>query len=155
MLHLIHPAVVHFAVAFLVAGGAAEIVGIATGRERLERRGGLGVVLGTLALVFTAVSGFLARNTAPNAVAAAADLDRHEALGMATLGWFAILLFWKGWERGRVRGRRRAVYAAAVAVGVAGVVLGAAIGGHAVYDHGVGVDLERVCPPGPSGVAPE
>ena len=53
MLHLVHPVLVHFTIAFLVVGGLVETYGIAVARERPERFGGALTVLGTIALVPT------------------------------------------------------------------------------------------------------
>ena len=60
VLHLVHPVLVHFTIAFLVVGGLVEAYGIAVARERPERFGGALTVLGTIALVPTIVAGFLA-----------------------------------------------------------------------------------------------
>ena len=62
MLHLLPPAAVHFSVAFLVAGGLGESFGILLRRPGIERWSGTLVLLGTLSLFPTVVTGFLAEN---------------------------------------------------------------------------------------------
>ena len=57
MLHLVHPALVHFSVAFLVFGAIAEAGGLLARREALARWGGQLVLVGCVSLVPTIVSG--------------------------------------------------------------------------------------------------
>ena len=63
MLHLIHPAVVHFAVAFTIAGGLIEAFGRLAGRERWIRLGSPIVVLAVPAVALAVLTGFLAENS--------------------------------------------------------------------------------------------
>jgi uncharacterized membrane protein len=140
-MHLLHPALVHFAIAFLVAGGLAESIGILARRERAERFGSVLVVLGTLALVPTVASGFLALNVVTLPAGSHDVMGAHERMGIVLLGTFLALALWKGWHQGRIPEVQRPLYAVALLGGVA-MVLGAAwLGGTAVYAHGVGVRL--------------
>ena len=139
MLHLIHPALVHFTIAFLVVGGLAEAYGIARARERTERFGGALVLLGTLALVPTVAAGFLAQNTLPVTGPQAAAIDDHERLGLVVLGIFVPLLVVKAWGRGRPPRGARGLYVVGLIVGVVAVAATAYVGGLMVYRLGVGV----------------
>jgi uncharacterized membrane protein len=105
VLHLIHPALVHATLAFLVAGGVVEAYGIAKGREGAERFGGILVVAGTISLVPTIAAGFLAENALTLTPAGGEAVDDHERLGLLVLGVFVPLLLVKAWGRGR-RGSR-------------------------------------------------
>lgn len=140
MLHLFHPALVHFSIALLALGGSVEAVGLLARREGPTRFGGALVVLGTLSLVPTVVSGFLAADTvSPDGPVATALLARHERNGLILLGWFGGMLFWKGWHRGRLPGGQGRLYALLLLTGVTLVAYGAWLGGLLVYRHGVGV----------------
>ena len=139
MLHLVHPVLVHFTIAFLVVGGLVEAYGIAVARERPERFGGALTVLGTIALVPTIVAGFLAENTLPLNGAAASTVDDHERLGLIVLGIFVPLLVVKAWGRGRPPERWRRLYAVGLIAGVAAAAATAYVGGLMVYRLGVGV----------------
>ena len=130
---------VHFTVAFLVAGGIAEATGILAARERLERFGGALVVLGTISVVATVVTGFLAENSVDHPTGATAAIERHESAGLVVLGVFLVAIFWKGWDRGRVRESARPLYAVFVLAAVVLVIVTASFGGDLVYGHGVGV----------------
>jgi uncharacterized membrane protein len=138
-LHLVHPVLVHFTIAFLVVGGLVEAYGIAVTRERPERFGGALTVLGTIALVPTIVAGFLAENTLPLNGAAASTVDDHERLGLIVLGIFVPLLVVKAWGRGRPPERWRRLYAVGLIAGVAAAAATAYVGGLMVYRLGVGV----------------
>ena len=142
-LHLLHPVTVHFTVAFLVTGGIAEATGILAGRERVERFGGTLLVLGTVTLVATVVTGFLAENSITHPEGSSAAIGRHENAGLLVLGVFLVALFWKGWDRGRVRESVRPLYAVWVLAAVVLVIVTAWLGGDLVYGHGVGVGVGR------------
>jgi uncharacterized membrane protein len=139
MIHLVHPATVHFTIAFLLAGSVAEAFGIFAGRERVERWGGACVLLGTACVVLSVVTGFLAENSIAHPAGASADIERHERLGMITLALYLVALFWKGWDRGRVRESARPMYAVFVLAAAVLVCVTAWVGGELVYVHGAGV----------------
>ena len=139
MLHLLHPALVHLTVAFLVAGGGTELCGIALRREGARRFGGILVGLGVASLLPTIVAGYLAANSLTLQPAAAEAVVDHERLGLLTLGTFLPLLVLKAWGRGRAPDRFALVYALGLAVGVALAAATAYEGGMMVYRLGVGV----------------
>lgn len=141
MLHLIHPAIVHVTVAFLVVGGLAEAYGLVRRRDGPERFGGLLVLWGTASLLVAVATGFLAENslTLPNGTSG--HVDRHMRLGLFVLGTFLPLLVAKAWGRGRVPAAWRAWYAAGLVVGAALTAWTAFLGGRLVYGLGVGVGV--------------
>lgn len=139
VLHLVHPVLVHFTIAFLVVGGMSEAYGIARAREGAERFGGALVLLGTIALVPTIAAGFLAANSLPLAGPAESAVDDHERLGLIVLGIFVPLLVVKAWGRGRPPRTWRGLYAAGLIAGVAAAIATAYFGGLMVYRLGVGV----------------
>jgi uncharacterized membrane protein len=139
MMHLFHPAAVHFAVALLILGGLCEAIGLLARREATERFGSVLVVAGLLAWIPTVVTGYLAANSVTLEGAARRVFDMHELNGWLIGAWFFGCLFWKGWSQGEIRPRLRPLYAVALLVGVALVVRGAWLGGEMVYGQGVGV----------------
>ncbi len=139
MLHLIHPAFVHFSIALLILGGVIEAAGLFASREPLARFGGTLLVLGTLSLVPTIVTGFLAANTVTPGDGATGLLGSHERNGLLLLGCFVALQFWKAWYRGQLPASQRRLYAVLLLVGVLLVGYSAWLGGQLVYLHGVGV----------------
>jgi uncharacterized membrane protein len=139
MLHLFHPAMVHFSVAFLIVGGAGEAWGMLAGRQRLARFSGVLVVIGTLSLIPTIVTGYLAANTVGLGDDARPVLDAHERNGIFLLGVFVAALFWKGWNRGEIPRAQRPWHAILLLVGVLLAVYSALLGGDLVYNKAVGV----------------
>ena len=86
MFHLFHPALVHFSVAFIVAGGLAEVWGMTGGREAVQRWGATLLLVGLASLVPTIASGYLAHNTLDVSGAPKPLLDSHERNGWILLG---------------------------------------------------------------------
>ena len=139
MLHLIHPAIVHLTIVFLVVGGSVEAVGLLARLERVERFGGLLGLLGIASLVPTIAAGYLAQNTIDVGTAASPWMLRHERSALILLGVCLALLVVKAWGRGRIPDGGRVVYAAGLLAGVALAILTAYFGGTMVYGFGVGV----------------
>lgn len=138
-LHLLHPVLVHFAVAFLVVGAVAEALGILGGRRAMERFGAAASLLGVVFLVATVASGFLAANSVPLPGGAHEPLEDHERAGLVLLGVWLLLVLWKAWFRGTLPPRHRVPHAAAL-LAAGGLTLWVAwLGGHLVYGLGVGV----------------
>jgi len=138
-LHLVHAALVHVPVAFLVLGGLTEAIGLVGRSTRVARFGGGLVLVGAVAVVPTIATGFLAANVVTLSAEAYETLEAHERNGWFVLAAFAVLVIWKAWNRGEVPERMRIAYALALVAGVALVVWGAVLGGRLVYGHGVGV----------------
>jgi uncharacterized membrane protein len=137
--HLIHPFLVHFSVAFLTAGTAIGLWG-AVRRREMPFATPL-VVAGTLSLLVTIASGYLAANTTLFHDAARPVLDAHERNGWFVLGVFALGLFARAWGGGTVTPRWRPVYALWLGFGAALALRSAWFGGQLVYEHGIGVGL--------------
>jgi len=139
VLHLVHPALVHFTVAFLVAGALLEAWGLLFRRPHAARWGGGLTTAGTIAIVPTIAAGYLALNSLTVADDAHRLLDRHESLGLMLFGTALALVLARAWMRGRVEGGARVPFALGLLVlaGLAGY--GAFCGGQLVYVFGVGV----------------
>ena len=138
MLHLIHPALVHFAVAFVAAGALLEAYGLLRG-EDTQRFGSSLLGIGTIALVPVIASGYLAANSIELPQGAAAALADHERQGWILLAVLVLLQFWKAWYRGRLPEAHRKPYALALLIAAALLFYGAFLGGKLVYGLGVGV----------------
>lgn len=139
MLHLVHPALVHFTIAFLVAGAALEAWGVLARRAGAARWGGALSIAGAVALVPTIAAGYLAANTLTVAGEAGAALDRHESFGLMLLGACLVLALVRAWTRGRVEGGVRIAYGAGLLAALALAACAAYFGGRLVYVFGVGV----------------
>jgi uncharacterized membrane protein len=139
VLHLIHPALVHFPLVFLVVGGVCQAAGLLADRPGATRFGTILVLAGTVAVIPTIASGYLAANSLRLGASARADLGLHELGGWVILAWFTGCVFWQAWSRGRLGGASRYLLAVALLVGVVLTAGVAFKGGELVYVHGAGV----------------
>ena len=110
-MHLIHPALVHFSVAFIVVGGLCEAIGILLRRETLALWGGQLTVIGLISLAPTIASGYLAANTVSLPDGGKMLLDWHERNGLVLAFMLLLTLFWKAWNRGELAGFQAKAYA--------------------------------------------
>ena len=139
MLHLFHPAFVHFSVAFILAGGGVEIWGLTSGRETVRRWGAALLLVGLGTLVPTIASGYLAGNTVEISDASRSLLDAHERNGWIVLALLLGTQFWKGWRRGKLGDSECRLYIVLMIATLLLTAYGAWLGGRMVYGHGVGV----------------
>ena len=139
MLHLIHPVLVHFGVAFVAAGAILEGYGLLADRERARHVGGSMWGLGTILIVAVIASGYIAANTIELPAAATETLADHERQGWVLLAALVLLQFWKGWFRGRLPARQRPLFALALFLAAALLFYSAWLGGRLVYGFGLGV----------------
>ena len=132
-LHLLHPAAVHFPIALLTTGWAAEA--LSRRRPRLKEAASWLLWLGTLAAWAALGLGLLAEKTAPHVPPAWETLAEHEELAWWTVGLFSGLSLWR-WrlpEKGKTLLLLSWLAAAAVLVATAWH------GGELVYKFGMGV----------------
>jgi uncharacterized membrane protein len=155
MIHLVHPALVHFPIALLMVGGVTEAIGLLADRSGARRIGGVLVIGGTVALIPTIASGYLAANSIPLDEPALRHLALHEWTGWLVLAWFLGCLFAQAWTRGRMVGAARCVLAAALLIGVLLTGGAAFLGGELVFGHGAGVARPEPASGGPLSLAEE
>lgn len=139
MFHLIHPALVHFSVAFLIFGALSEAWGLLTDRPAAARFGGRLVILGVLSLALTIASGYVAANTVLLSPEGQRLLDAHENNAWLVAGVYVAALFWKAWLQGDLPRNQRAFYALFLIAAAGLTAYSALLGGEMVYLHGVGV----------------
>lgn len=138
-MHLLHPAVVHFSVAFVVAGGLLEAVGYGVSLPGWVRWGNGLVLAGLVSLVPTLATGYLASNNVVAEGPGRDVMDAHEQNGWIVFGLLLVTQFWKLWSGEELSGSRARAYAVAMLVVVAFTLYSALLGGRMVYGHAVGV----------------
>jgi len=139
MLHLFHPALVHFSVAFLIFGALCEAWGLLALRPAAASFGGKLVVVGVLSLTLTVLSGYVAANSVSLTPEAQRLLDAHELNAWLVAGVYMAALFWKGWVRGELPREQRVLYALLLIAAAGLTAYSALLGGEMVYLHGAGV----------------
>ena len=138
-MHLIHPALVHFSLAFIFVGCASEVCGLLSRRDSFARWGSRLTLIGLASLVLTIASGYLAANTLDFDDEGLTLLDSHERNGWILLGVLFVSQFWKAWCGGRIPDRLAPLYVLMLTAALALTVWGAWLGGQMVYGQGIGV----------------
>lgn len=140
--HLLHPAVVHFPIALLLAGGAARALCAWRRAPAWLEEASTWLLWAGAALAWAAVGlGHLAEDKAPHVPTAWKVLEAHEDAAWWTAGWFTALgvaVFWlrrRGWPWPQAR---PAVFALWL-LGCAMLLRTAYFGGELVFRHGMGV----------------
>lgn len=132
----VHPAIVHFPIAFLLAAVAVDLWSVRRPREVLIRSAAGLYVGGVLSGLLAAVAGVAAWLTAPHDASVHGTMIWHPVFAASALVLFAMVARWR-WK-GRTRPPSPLEQAAAV--GAAGLLLVAAsLGGHLVFRGGAGV----------------
>jgi uncharacterized membrane protein len=129
----LHPALVHFPIAWLVALALVDFVGLVLKREAWQRAG-IFVLAGTvLSLVPTAATGLLRAAHMPSDAAVHALLVTHRGLNFAVAGLVVAAFVIRLLRRDRLQGPSRVVYLTLVFAATALVLVAADFGGRMVY----------------------
>jgi len=134
---LLHPAMVHFPIAFLLLGLAVFAVAIARDSAMLDRGASVLLVLGAVAAWAAVGLGGLAERTAPHLPAAWETVETHRGLGYRTAIAFTVLALVRiAVLRRRLRLAQLVLWIVAAAL----LVATAYQGGELVYHFGMGVE---------------
>lgn len=136
----VHPLIVHFPIALVLVGVAAELLGLWAGREGARRLAGPLLTLGLVALAAAVASGFLAHRTVAHTHDVHELIEGHERAGYISLALAAVLVLWR--RRGNLEAQgQRVVYSLLCVALLATTVGGAKGGGELVFEHGIGTAL--------------
>ena len=129
----LHPALVHFPIAWLVGLALVDFVGLVLKREAWQRMG-IFVLGGTvLSLLPTAATGLLRAAHMPSDPAVHALLITHRTLNFAVAGLVLAAFALRLRRRNRLQGPSRVVYLALVFAATGLVLVAADFGGRMVY----------------------
>src|SRR5215207_3644292 len=130
----VHPSLVHFPLTLLPLSIGADLIGRATGSETLRSLARATIPLAAVSATVAAVFGLVAQEEV-NATGEAHDmLVTHRNLNLAMVGTAAAMATWRS-----KRDKPTAGYLAIGLAGLAAMTYTAYLGGHMVYEHGVGV----------------
>ena len=135
----LHAALNDLPTALLVAAVFFDLVGTVTCRAPFRQVGFWTLVLGVLGAGAAVLTGLQAEGEIAHGEAVHRVMERHEQLGLVTLGVFAVLALWRIAREGRMAGAERAL-SVALAVGGVGVLFATGMyGGRLVFDHAAGI----------------
>jgi uncharacterized membrane protein len=149
----VHPMLVHFPIALLIAGIAADVAGLGLKKAWLSHAGLLLLVLGTLGTIAAVWSGSEAEESVVETPAIEATLDTHEDSGKLTMWYFITITVARSalvWRR-KLTPAVHTVFVLAWLGGVGLVARTAYYGGHLVYEHGAGVAAAHTGTAAPAG----
>lgn len=138
--YLLHPVAVHFPIAALLLGLAAEAAGRWTRRwVWLPEAASALLWFGTLAVWVSLGLGLLAERTAPHVPSAWRTLNSHESFAYWTAGAFSALavIRWLRWDS-----KAPALFLAAWLAACGLLLVTGYHGGELVFKHGMGVVIE-------------
>lgn len=139
--HPLHPMIVHFPIALLMASVLFDAVSHFLKRDSLQD-GALWLLgLGLLGGIAASIAGSVAEEAAEKAGIAESLIETHESLAFVTMGIFGVLFLWRLFLRNQFNGRLLAIYLLVAAIGVGTLSATGYYGGDLVYEHGAGVNV--------------
>ena len=135
----IHPLLVHFPIAFLLAFFALDLVGTLAKKPQWRSVAGWFLYLGTLTALFTVIAGFIAASSVPHGQNVHDIMERHEHFGISVLSLAVVLSAWRMKSGGLIRGGANSFFLILSALMCVLMMLGADLGGLMVYQYGVAV----------------
>lgn len=143
-LFIVHPILVHFAIALLLFGFLTDWFGSLREQESTQQAGRLCFLVGVGALGLAVLSGWieqeLPRPPSIFDVQMQEVLFRHEYLGYGLFALFFVLAI----IRVRIQGRLPLLFVLLAVLGSLGIILQGYLGGELVYRYGVGVRAVQV-----------
>src|SRR5262249_14002738 len=140
----LHPALIHFPIAFLIGAWTVDLVARLRRSEPLARVAAGLLVAGVASGILAAAAGTIAYFSVPaHTEAAHGQMTAHLAVAAAALVLFALVAV----ARWRHRARPASGLSLVAGVAATGLLVGAAfLGGRIVYQGGAGIDPEILAP---------
>jgi len=135
----VHPALVHFPIAFLSVFFLLEIVGYGLPRVSLRQTASAMLYCGALGALLAAVAGIYAANTIPHGDVVHDIMEWHQRLGLTVASLALILSVWRLLAKQMPSGMEKALFLLLSIIMMVSMVFGADLGGFMVYGQGVAV----------------
>ena len=136
----VHPLIVHFPIAFLVAFFLIDLIGSLIRNQKWRQLAGGLLYLGAIAAAAAVFAGFLAAATVEHGDNVHLILERHKNFGISVLSLSVVLSIWRLLSGGVIKGVANVVFLLFAALLNVLIMLGADLGGLMVYKHGVAVE---------------
>lgn len=139
-LHMWHPKVINFAVALIPVALVCEVIWLITKKEIFRELAKWNLVFGSIAAIFSFITGLIAEETTTHTIAAHDTMELHETMGYVTLSIAIILLGWRLLKNGEWYRRFSKLFLILLIVGTISVSISGFLGGKLVFDYGTGVN---------------
>ena len=136
----LHPFLTHFPIALFTATLVFDGISILVKNHSFERIGWWTMLLGTLGLVGSIITGLLAKGSIHISPPSSAVLEMHEQIAFVIAAIATCSLLWRISARTHLP-QRRAIYFMVITALVVFTWVGAWYGGELVYRYGVGVQM--------------
>ncbi|MDD5412092.1 MAG: DUF2231 domain-containing protein, partial [Methylobacter sp.] len=136
----IHPLLVHFPIAFLSAFFALDLVGTLAKKAQWRSVASWFLYIGTVATVFTVISGFMAADSVAHGENVHDLMERLEQVGILVLFFAVVLSIWRMKSGGLIRGAANIFFLIFSALLCVLLIVSSDMGGLLVYKYGVGVE---------------
>ncbi len=140
----IHPLVVHFPIAFLLAFFVVDLIGTLIQKDNLRQLAGGLLYLGTISAAAAVVAGLVAESTVEHGENVHLIIERHEFFGISVLCLSIVLSIWRFFSKSVINGGANLLFLMLAAMLNVFIVLGADLGGLMVYKHGVAVEAVEI-----------
>jgi len=140
----IHPLLVHFPIAFLLAFFLLDVVATLAKKSAWRLVASWFLYLGTVAAAFTVLAGFIAADSIPHGGNVHEIMERHQYFGIWVLSIATVLSLWRIKAGESIRGIANGVFLTLSALLCLLLSLGADLGGLMVYQYGVAVQAVPV-----------
>lgn len=140
----IHPMVVHFPIALLIAFFLVDSFGTFFRNGEWRRVATSLLYLGTASAGVAVYFGLQAASTVDHGENVHLILEQHEFIGLSILGLSALLSLWRLLNGGFARGIPNVIFISIAAVLAILIVFSADLGGLMVYKYGVAVEAVEV-----------
>lgn len=137
-----HPVWVHFPIALLVMATVFYLLALVmsgSAAERVTSAGRWNLVAGTVLVIPTLITGYLAYNSVAHDAAGHQAMQRHMTAALITAGLFVVTVILAWLDRFRARGAG-IMLIVALLLGTGAVAVTGYLGAENVYRHGLGVE---------------
>ncbi len=134
----IHPALVHFPIALLLASLFIEALALIFRKEVWHVASLWTLLLGWAGAIAAVLTGRQAMAAAKHSMEIHELMERHENIGYVVLAAATLLVAWRLIGKDRLPRRQRWAAWVLLALTCGGMAYGATLGGEMVYEHGVG-----------------
>jgi len=135
----VHPILVHFPIAFLVAFFVLEIIAVSTKNAWLRQLASGMLYLGAVGAVLAVIAGLVAASIVPHGEKVHEIMEWHESLGITVAILSVSLAAWRFFAKAVFCAMAQALHFSIAAIILICITFGADLGGEMVYEYGVGV----------------